>query len=236
MPQSAAKCCKVPRSATVRGICRFYRQLLSRPAFIIGDSNTYNLKFGEGQGTFGHNIPGKRVAAFTIEDINPHDCCGYKNIFIHTGINDIKQDSVTGPSKVTACFNKLVRKVNEIKTICPKSRLYISPILPTKDQALNQRCLYFNKLLFDFVRKSVGSVLSHDFSDFCDQNGLLSCEMGRFDKPYDKLHLGKPGIRLLVKIIRDCVYGNVGKPTRSSITGKSYSKAAIGSGKVGGVK
>ena len=48
--------------------------------------------FGLGRGyggTFGHNIPGRRIQAMHIEDINPADCCGYKNIFLHCGINNI---------------------------------------------------------------------------------------------------------------------------------------------------
>ena len=38
-------------------------------AVVIGDSNTQSLRFGEGKGTFGHNIPGRRVKAIHIEDI-----------------------------------------------------------------------------------------------------------------------------------------------------------------------
>ena len=60
-------------SLTFRHVSKKY----SKSSIIIGDSNTYNLKFGEGVGTFGHNIPGKRVEAYTIGDINPTDCCGY---------------------------------------------------------------------------------------------------------------------------------------------------------------
>ena len=196
-------------------------------SIIMGDSNTGNLRFGVGEGTFGHYIPGKRVEAYTIDDINPVNCCGYNNIFIHCGINDIKQDSVTGPAKVAACFRKLRNKVNEIKLICPKSRVYVSPILPTKDRALNERCLFFNRLLFDFVRESVGGILTHDFGIFCDSNGLLSNQMGLYKKPYDILHLGAGGIYELVKTIRTCVYGSL--PLRKSAkpvtAGKPYAAA-----------
>ena len=189
-------------SITLRHISQKYL----KSTVIIGDSNTNNLRFGEGKGTFGHNIPGRRICAYRIDDINPTDCCGYKHIFIHTGINDIKQDSVTGPTKVTECFKNLLRKVDEIRTLCPKSRLYISPMLPTKDRSLNYRCVYFNKLLFDYVNRSAGKVLTHDFREFCDQYGSLSVNMGRIN-PNDKLHLGFTGVLKLVKIIRKCVYG-----------------------------
>ena len=57
---------------------------------VIGDSNTRYLKFGTGKGTFGDKLPGKRVLAFTIDQINPEICTGYRNIFIHCGINNIR--------------------------------------------------------------------------------------------------------------------------------------------------
>ena len=196
-----------------------------KSTIIIGDSNTRHLKFGEGEGTFGRNIPGKRVEAFKVDDINPIDCCGYSKIFIHCGINDIKQDSITGPAKVAACFRNLRDNVDKIKLICPKSRVYVSPILPTKDRALNERCLYFNRLLFDFVHESVGGILSHDFGIFCNSDGLLSNEMGLYKNPFDKLHIGSNGIHELVKIIRTCVYGTLTK--KSVKSGKPYATAVI---------
>ena len=215
-------------SLTFRHVSKKY----NKSSIIIGDSNTYNLKFGEGVGTFGHNIPGKRVEAYTIHDINPVDCCGYRNIFIHCGINDIKEYSITGPAKVAACFRRLADKVNEIKLVCPRSKVYVSPILPTKDRALNERCLYFNKLLFEFIRKSMGEIQSHDFNVFLDKkdNGMLSSEMGRYNKPYDTLHLGAKGLRKLVEIIRLCVYGNLRKSDKTVKTGKLYTTALIKGG------
>ena len=58
---------------------------------IIGDLNTRHLKFGEDKGTFGRWMPGKRVEALHIEDIpDPLDVGPYRNIVLHTGINNIK--------------------------------------------------------------------------------------------------------------------------------------------------
>ena len=169
------------------------------------------------------------MEAFKIDDINPVDCSGYANIFLHCGINDIKEDSITGPTKVAACFRKLRDKVNVIKSICPKSRVFVSPILPTKDRTLNERCLFFNKLLFEFVRKSVGGILAHDFNEFCDGNGMLCNDLGVYGKPNDKLHLGSNGIFKLVTIIRKCVYGNLFKePAQSVKTDKLYTTAVKG--------
>ena len=177
-----------------------------RSTVVIGDSNTQSLRFGEGEGTFGHNIPGRCVKAIHIEDINPVDCCGYKNIFLHCGINNIKHHNIRSPENVAVCFEMLKNKMDIIRTLCPKSKLVVSPILPTKDREWNVRALYFNKLLFDYENKSNGKITTHDFNGFCDFTGKLSESMGRFKKPSDPLHLGSSGIRLLVKLIRDCVY------------------------------
>ena len=179
-------------------------------AIIVGDSNTQSLRFGEGKGTFGHNIPGRRVKAIHIEDINPADCCGYKNIFVHCGINNIKHHSIRSPENVTACFELFKNKIDIIRTLCPNSKIVISPILPTKDREWNVRALYFNKLLFGYENRANGKILTHDFNEFCDISGMLAASMGRFKKPSDTLHLGANGISLLVKLIRDCVH-NSGK-------------------------
>ena len=213
---------------------RYVSRKFLKSSIIVGDSNTQGLKFGEGKGTFGHLMPGTKVQAFVIDDVNPHDCVGYKNIFIHCGVNDIKNGDINGVQKVEQCFNKLAEKINVIKTLCPKSKLHISPMLPTKDAQLNAKCIYFNKLLFALVNRSVGRVLADNFGIFCDSSGYLSEQMGRYKRPYDKLHLGSTGIYQLAQIIRKCVHGhlNTNKQPYSSIlkggSGMSSSESAHG--------
>ena len=64
---------------------------------IVGDSNTGRLKFSrfgkdassDRNGTFGNAIPGKRVAAFKVEQLDPLTCIGYNHVFVHCGINNI---------------------------------------------------------------------------------------------------------------------------------------------------
>ena len=80
--------------------------------------------------------------------------------------------------------------------------------MPTKNHELNERALFFNKLLFDYEISSNEKISTHDFNVFCDENGRLSDYMGRFKKPSDPLHLGSNGILKLVKLIRTCVYGS----------------------------
>ena len=185
-----------------------------RSTVVIGDSNTKGLRFGEGIGTFGHNIPGRQIDAIHIEDIKPVECCGFKNIFLHCGINNIKHPSIRGPDKVTKCFEDFKSKVEQVCNICPKSKIVVSPILPTKDRELNKRTLLFNKLLFEYESQSCGRFSTLDFNEFCDINtGFLDNKLGS-KHPNDKLHLGVNGIRVLVKLVRCGVYGYDRTPSR----------------------
>lgn len=192
-----------------------------KSAIIFGDSNTRNLKFGSGKGTFGHNMPGKREESIHISNIEPEMCCGYKNILIHCGINDIKHHRVNNNVKVTQKFDELKCKVDEISVLCPSAKLFVSPILPTKSQEWNRRALHFNRLLFDFCNESNGRIVAPNFNDFCDQFGNLRNDMGKYWNPSDPLHLGSKGISTLVKIIRQCVFS-------SSVNTLSYSNAITG--------
>ena len=58
---------------------------------IIGELNTRILHFGEGKGKFGKWMPGECIEAIHIEDIpEPSKIGPYRNVVIHTGINNIK--------------------------------------------------------------------------------------------------------------------------------------------------
>ena len=126
---------------------RYVSQNSSDATIICGDSNTRFLKFGTGKGTFGEKLPGKRVLAFTIDQIDPIICAGYKNVFIHCGINDIRHHNADARS----CADALIRKLDQICEICPSSKIVVSPILPTRLTHLNEKAKLFNQVLFDYT-------------------------------------------------------------------------------------
>ena len=202
---------------------------------IIGDSNTKHLKFSTGQhrekGTFGYNMPGERVETFHISQIDERKCLGYQNLVIHCGINDIRDNSPgrqmsdPQPTEVKKHFHNLAQKIVDIKNLCPNSSIVVNPLLPTKSQKLNQRVLEFNSLLFEFLANDNRGegVRSTNFTDFVDyEHGVLKEEYGVWDttnNSYSKrdiLHMGKQGIRLLARIVRDSVYTKL-------VTSRSYS-------------
>ena len=201
---------------------------------IMGDSNSKHLRFSSGQrgekGTFGYALPGERLQTFHINDIDPLKCIGFRNVVIMCGINDIRDNSPgrkptdPEPTDIGSHFEKLAQKVSAIKQMCPYASVFVCPLLPTKNERLNQRVLKFNQMLFDFLANDPRGkcVRSANFSEFVDHNqGTLREDLGVWDSNaggYNKkdiLHLGRTGIRLLAKIIRECVL-------MKSITSCSY--------------
>lgn len=165
---------------------------------LVGDSNTRFIKFGNGKGTFGDRLPGKRMLAYTINQIDPSVCQGYKNVFVHCGINDIRQNK-----PVEMCVDELTNKLDQICSLCPSSRVTVSPILPTRLTHLNQKALKFNELLFYYVNNINSRVGSLDFNCFLDKDNLLDRKYGRYRNQSDPIHLGSTGIFTLAKLIRD---------------------------------
>ncbi|KAL5266915.1 hypothetical protein ACHWQZ_G004079 [Mnemiopsis leidyi] len=178
---------------------------------IQGDSNTRFLKFGSGKGTFGDQLPGKRVQCFTIDQIDPKACVGYKQVVIHCGINDIKSTR----ADVRDCANKLISKLDLITKLCKGSKIILSPILPTKSPFLNRKAIQFNEFIFDYVNRVNPRVGCLDFNCFLDESGILASKFGRFRNTSDAIHLGSTGIFTLSRIITD-------KIRSSRVDGRAY--------------
>ena len=183
---------------------RYVSQNGKDATLIQGDSNTRFLKFGSGKGTFGEKLPGKRMQCFTIDQIDPRACMGYKNVVIHCGINDIRRPQ----ADVRECAHKLTSKLDQISRSCIGSRIIVSPILPTKSPHLNQRAILFNNLLFDHINRVNPKIGCLDFNSFLNESGLLADQFGRFRDRTDAIHLGSTGIFTLSRIIIEKIRGN----------------------------
>ena len=191
---------------TLRSVDKKYRN----STIIIGDSNTHHLYFHHERrnNDLGKEIAGKRVKAYTTEQINPSDAIGYRNIVIQVGINNLKQKYANelGVVDIESAFNQWLVKIIEIKQLCPYSRIIISPILPTKIRALNLRAEEFNIMMMS-CRNIFWSHLN--FSSFLGPDGLLENNFGRFFRintgKRDRIHLGRLGIARLALLIREAV-------------------------------
>ena len=169
-------------------------------------------------------MPGKRVEAFVIDQIDPVCCVGFKNICVHCGINDIKNSR----NDVNTCFNKLIDKVETIQALCPTSRITISPILPTRSWSLNNRAIRFNNMLFEYSTNKNSGFGTLNFNCFCDSNGQLLDSMARYEQPENILHLGSTGIFTLSRLIKSKIFGHFTDGRRySAVAGLSVTNVAI---------
>ena len=174
---------------------------------IIGDSNTRHLSFGDEKKTFGPDLPGKRVQAYTIEDISPEACIGYQNIVVHVGVNNLKSTRIPGLFSDTKDINvweqfKLYEaKINTIRSLCPRATLFLSPALPTKLRWLNHRILEFDRYINNYICANV-RIRSFDFNNFADSDNLLRSEFASYKYKNDNIHLGSWGIITFARKIK----------------------------------
>ena len=193
-------------SLTFRSISRLNRNATC----IFGDSNTGGLRFGDDpKRSFGKSLPGKRISAPVLGDINPYDSCGFSNVVIMCGINNIKTDNIRTPGDIRCVYNLLVSKIQQIQLVNPKSHVYVCPVLPTKRAELNRKGVFFNNLIMnELLASNFGVTFVDGFQAFLDEQGLLNREMSRdfnkFKRP-DFLHLNWTGLAKLGCLIRDTV-------------------------------
>ena len=200
---------------------------------IIGDSNTRFMSFGEGRGRFGVWLPGKRLEAFCIEDIpNPVEIGPYRNIVLHVGVNNIKRRDRRSN---TSLANELDNKCKEILELYPRSRIYLSLLLPTKLESLNYRAKELNNMLIEISHSNRNVfIIEHLRSLLCNSSGFLKPGMGRFDKgknvplDSDSLHLGIRGIRILAKTIKEAILPRNRGMHKYQVQGTPGTKAAPG--------
>ena len=152
---------------------------------ILGDSNTKYVNLNHH-----HCHKSTRVPTYTINDIDPNKCVGYSKIWLHVGINSLKSHNCSSIRDVHYHFDNFMNKVRRILSLCPRSRIVVSPILPTNISALNERAILFNRLQFS-TRENFTFL---DFNLFCDKNGCLTKVYRCYNNERDNIHLGSLGI------------------------------------------
>ena len=195
---------------------------------IVGDSNTNHIYFShekKNRSDLGRDIYGRRVQAFTIDEIEPINCVGFQNIVIQVGLNNLKNKyaELDGTIDIDGIFNKWLLKVITIKQLCPYSRIVVSPIPPTRVRGLNDKARRFNALLFSCLNKFWVEL---GFDNFLDSNyDLLDDNLGRLrilsSGRRDKIHLGRLGISKLSLMIKEVIL-----MPRYKVDSRSYSGVA----------
>ena len=176
----------------------------------MGDSNTNHIYFAHEKQRSNHigSIYGRRIRAFTIEEICPTDCIGFQNIVLQVGLNNLKNKfAVNGTVDVCGTFDSWLHKVISIRQMCPYSRIIVAPVPPTQIRGLNDRAKQFNALLFGCKNKFWVEL---GFNHFLDPDtGLLDNGFGRIFQVTtgrkDRIHLGRLGIARLSFMIKESV-------------------------------
>lgn len=190
---------------------------------LIGDSNTGKLRFGPEQGCFGKSLPGKKIYAPTIDNIDPLAAVGYSNVVILCGINDIKPRNLTEKTDIDFVCEKFKSKIKQIKTLCRGTKIVICPILPTRSPEINRKARYFNQFIWnDLVPNNWGISYVWGFDEFLDYMGNLNSDLA---KPHDALHLNNIGARTLGRLIKRHFFPT---PLASYVSNKTYAHAASG--------
>ena len=166
-----------------------------KTCLILGDSNTKYVKLDDGQ-MLSHRIP-----TYLIEDIDPKACFGYKKIWIHVGTKNIKSIRCSSTDDIHRHFNTFMHKINSIRSICPHSKIIVSPITPSAILALNRRAIIFNRLLFS--QKNFFKTLN--FNMFCGSDCKLMSIYRSYNNQEDKIHLGSLGIKILTSKVKHCI-------------------------------
>ena len=156
---------------------------------IIGDSNTKYVSL---------NSSSVRLLTYVIEDIDPIKCFGYHKIWVHVGINNLKSGNCRGHNDVIRHFNLFLHKLHLIRQNCPNSKIVVSPILPTGIQALIERAVIFNRMLFS----KANWFEELNFNQFCGADGKLLKRFMCYCNGRDNIHLGAVGIHALISKIK----------------------------------
>ena len=193
---------------------------------MLGDSNTARFRFGEGEGTFGRGLPGKRQATMLIEQINPADCISYNNVVVQCGINNLTSRSatITGLSDVRKVFHDFKHKIEGIHAVNPKINVFIVPLLPTASVTYNKYVKAFNSLIQSEIIDHNYRCMAVDVREYGYSDGILRSECKKAD--WDNIHINIKTVRKVALSIRDAIYlkYNSGRKSRIS-SSKLYSEA-----------
>ena len=185
---------------------------------IIGDSNTKDFKFGEGFGTFGGKIPGKRVKAANVEDINPHDCAGFSNVVIVTGTNNLRSKYISSRADIVKVHQTLQDKICAIQGIRNDIKITIMPVLPTRLREMNRPIMCYNRMIYDkFVHAETHfNIKMGNVCEFLDDEQLLRRDLSRTG---DAIHLNDRGISVFVPCIKNLILNRIPRTFSQALTG-----------------
>ena len=98
---------------------------------------------------------------------------------------------------------ELKYKLEVITQLCPKSKVFVSPVLPSRLPGMNKNIIRYNRLVNSMLQQYFPCMWFASVFSFCDNQGLLSYKLTRDG---DTIHLGPRGIAKFVSHIKHCVF------------------------------
>ena len=176
----------------VPGVAVTSGNVVGKTVLIMGDSNTRHVHLD------GEGVSETRIPTYVVEDIDPQKCNGFDIVWLHVGVNSLKPRNCDHLREVREKFDVFMGKIHKIAEISLKTRLIVSPILPTAIPALNCRIVAFNRLLFS--KRAWWQELP--LGDFIANNNLIVSQFLSFNKERDKIHFGYRGIEKLTSLVK----------------------------------
>ena len=198
-------CSSVRYSLTFRHVDTSF----THSTILVGDSNTKDLKFGEGKGTFGVSLPGKRVKAAKVENINPHDCAAYANVVFVVGTNNLRREYISCREDISNVFGCFAEKIELIRKIRKNIKIVIIPVPPTRLIDMNRRIVCYNTMLYQrlIISNTYFNIKLVPIYEFLDNQGLLRRD---FLRDGDYLHFNDLGLSRLAFDIKNAIFNRSG--------------------------
>lgn len=200
---------------------------------LMGDSNSDRAYFGKGEGTFGAEMPGQRFWAPNIHSLNPAWCAGYSNAVVMVGTNCLKKSSVSCKEDVHRLGEKLLDKLKRMKQVNPRIKIFLCPVLPSRDEQLNLKILDFIAYIKQTLIPNNNYVIYVEgFNDFVDEFRFFladkfSRQRNKHGAP-DVLHLNHDGKRRLARLIKRSIFSRTDKKQGSQANYSSSRRATPG--------
>ena len=185
--------------------------------YAVGDSNFGRIEFGSGRGKVGKATPGMRDWAPCVKDIKPSRCASYRNVVLMCGTNDSK-DSQCDILKTYQCFKGKIEEIKEINKSC---KIFVCPVLPSRDKNLNREINAYNKYLFsDLVHSHLSVNIVQGFDEFADYYGFLKPALHDERNHNDVLHINGQGYCILVRLLKHAIFS---VKTNKGVTSRLFS-------------
>ena len=85
-----------------------------------------------------------------VKDIKPTKCAPYRNFVVMCETNDLKINDIN----FLETYQILKGKVEQIREVNQHGNIFVCPVLPSLDLAMNQKINEFNRLLFHDLQQS----------------------------------------------------------------------------------